>query len=105
MQQQPHMQPSPPSFEVRGASVSSYGSPGPSPAQLSSLQQSGGDEIAAVREKYEREIQVLQEQMGVMRLENQALKQIVQNYKATLEQQSQQVFQMQQQQMQQQQQQ
>jgi len=101
MPQQSHMQP--PSNGGYASSVSSYGSPGPSPAQLSSLQQSGGDEIAAVREKYEREIQALQEQMGVLRLENQALKQLVTNYKASLESHSQQVFQMQQQQMQQQQ--
>jgi len=101
MPQQSHMQP--PSNGGYASSVSSYGSPGPSPAQLSSLQQSGGDEIAAVREKYEREIQALQEQLGVFRLENEALKQLVTSYKATLEQQSQQFLQMQQQQMQQQQ--
>jgi len=103
MPQQSHMQPPSTGGYASSVSSSAYGSPGPSPAQLSSLQQSGGDELAAVREKYEREIQALQDQLKAFHLENQALKQLVTNYKATFEQQSQQFLQMQQQQMQQQQ--
>jgi len=117
MQQQHHMQPpNNGGFEVRASSVSSYGSPGPSPAQLSSLQQSSGDEIAAIRAEYEAQIIKLNEQLRAFSLENQALKNLVKQYQARLEQhkqhaqqvqqmqqmhlQNQQMMQMQQQQMQ-----
>lgn len=99
-QQQSHMQPPNNGFEVRTSSVSSYGSPGPSPAQLSSLQQSNGDEIAAIRGEYENQILKLNEQLRAYTLENQALKNLVKQCQAALEQQKQHSahFQMQQQQ-------
>jgi len=100
-QQQPHMQPPNNGFEVRASSVSSYGSPGPSPAQLSSLQQSNGDEIAAIRGEYENQILKLNEQLRAYNLENQALKNLVKQYQAGLEQQKQHSAQLQMQQQQQ----